>query len=223
MRAVRATGNVFILIGATFLFFVLYEFVGTAQITKANQQALAAEFDALPSPEPTPTSSPTRAPKPAPPPKLGDAVARIRIPKIDLNMIVVEGVGLDQLAKGPGHYRGTAMPGQEGSVGIAGHRTGWGSPFIDLDRLSKGDRIIVETKREGRFVYRVTGTTVVDPGDVWVLEGDPDSTARFTLTLTTCTPKYTSRDRLIVWADQVSPKPPAVESREVPSQGAEAA
>ena len=216
MKALRVTGNAFILIGATFLFFVLYEFVGTAQITRGHQAALAADFEfalAEPDPTPTPSEAPSTKPKPPPPaprPDPGDTVARIRIPKIGVNMIVVEGVSLNQLAKGPGHYRGTPLPGEPGPVGIAGHRTGWGSPFIDLDRLERGDRIILETKKKERFVYEVTNNRVVDPDDVWVLNGDPKSDADFTLTLTTCTPKYTSRDRLIVWADQVSPEPPSL-------------
>jgi sortase A len=194
----RITGNAFILVGATFLFFVLYEFV--SQITKGHQAALATEFAV---PLPRPSASPGREPKPPARPAIGDAVARIRIPSIGVNMIVVEGATLEDLARGPGHYRGTALPGERGSVAIAGHRTGWGSPFIDLDRLDAGEEIILELRDGSRFVYQVTGSRVVDPGAVWVLDGDPKSRAAFKLTLTTCTPKYTSRDRLIVWADQV--------------------
>ena len=214
MKALRVTGNVFILIGATFLFFVVYELIGTSAITAGHQRALAADFEepaddpvvVEPSPEPTQTQAPEPTPPPRPP-KVGAAVARLRIPSIDVDMIVVEGTSLDELAKGPGHYRGSALPGQRGSVGIAGHRTGWGSPFIDLDRLGRGDRVIIEMKDDQRFVYEVTNTRVVEPGDVWVLNGDPRSESEYLLTLTTCTPKYTSRDRLIVWADQVSPDP----------------
>lgn len=199
----RITGNSLILIGATFLFFVLYEFVGTTQITKGHQEALASEFA-----DPAPTASPPPA-RPKPKPIPGDAVARIRIPSIEIDMIVVEGATLADLARGPGHYPGTPMPGERGSVAIAGHRTGWGSPFIDLDRLDVGDEIILEVKDGSSFVYRVTGSQIVEPDEVWVLDGDPDSRSEFSLTLTTCTPKYTSRDRLIVWADQVRPDPRA--------------
>lgn len=215
MKALRVTGNVFILIGATFLFFVVYELIGTSAITAGHQRALAAEFEepdddpvvVEPSPPPEPTETKEPEPPPPPRPKLGSPVARLRIPSIDVDMIMVEGTSLDELAKGPGHYRGTPLPGQRGPVGVAGHRTGWGSPFIDLDRLGRGDRIIIDLKDDQRFVYEVTNTRVVDPGDVWVLNGDPRSDAEYSLTLTTCTPKYTSRNRLIVWADQVSPDP----------------
>lgn len=200
MKALRATGSLFIVVGATLLLFVLYELVGTSQITDRNQAAIAAVFD-----DSIDRSSPEQPKGPKPFRFDGpDPIARIRIPKIGVRKYVVEGTTLDDLAWGPGHYKKTAYPGQRGSVGIAGHRTGWGSPFIDLDKLRKGDRIILETPSGRTYTYRVTGTKIVSPADGWVLNGDPDSDAPRRLTLTTCTPKYTSRDRLIVWADQVS-------------------
>lgn len=207
MKTLRVTGNVFILIGATFLFFVLYELVGTSSITRGHQSALAVEFGEPTIERPIPVRPDPKEPTSLRWPDLSpqDIVGRIRIPSLDVEYIVVEGTTLDDLALGPGHYIGTSLPGQVGSVGIAGHRTGWGSPFIDLDKLRRGDEIILDTKRHGRFVYRVTGTTVTHPRDVEVLQGDPDSDALYSLTLTTCTPKYTSRDRLIIWADQVQP------------------
>lgn len=207
MRALRVTGNVFIVLGATFLFFVVYELIGTAQITKGHQTALANQFEeAFRPPDPKPTYSPPEWPKL----DNGDVVARIKIPKIDVNMIVVEGVTLGDLAQGPGHYPETPLPGEYRpslAVGIAGHRTGWGSPFIDLDRLRRGDEIIIETPRFGTFRYRVTRSEVVKPGKVSVLQGDQRSEVPYKLVLTTCTPKYTSLNRLIVYADQVSPAP----------------
>ncbi len=62
----------------------------------------------------------------------------IQIPKIGLNQVVVEGTGEDDLSKGPGHYLGTPLPGEEGNVGIAGHRTTWGRPFYNLDSARRG-------------------------------------------------------------------------------------
>ncbi|HEX9775960.1 MAG TPA: class E sortase [Actinomycetota bacterium] len=201
MRALRIAGNVFILLGLTFLFFVVYEVYGTSAITKQAQAALAIEWERPLPPAPTQTAEPEEAPPPPP----GSAVARIVIPKIGVDWIVVEGVSLDSLAKGPGHYTGTAYPGELGTVGIAGHRTGWNFIFADLDQLQKGDTIILERRGGKRFTYRVTDTTIVKPGNVSVLNGDPNSSALKALTLTTCTPKYTSLERLIVWADQVDP------------------
>lgn len=213
MRVLRITGNVFILLGATLLFFVLYELVGTSMITNGHQSALAAEFDLRldrPTPPQNPVvESPSPSPSPLPRPEGGpQPIARIRIPKIGINMIVVEGTTLDDLAWGPGRYKGTAPIGGPGTAGIAGHRTGWGSPFIDLDRLERGDKIFFDTP-EATYVYAMTRRTVVEPGEVDVLLGDPRSDATHKLALTTCTPKYTSLRRLIVWGDLIDVTPRA--------------
>lgn len=211
MKILRWTGNTFIVAGATLLFFVVYELVGTSLVTNHHQDALAAEWDdSLLKPGFTPPSASPSA-KPAPkkysgPPPIGKLI----IPKIGLSKFMVEGVSLARLAYGPGHYPRTAKPGHVGTTGIACHRTGWGSPCINVDRLQRGDEIILELK-EGcaqppcRFVYRLTNTKIVQPTDGWVLDGDPSSKAKTRLTLTTCTPKYTSLKRLILWADLVSP------------------
>lgn len=129
-------------------------------------------------------------------------IARVRIPRIGVDQIVLEGVSLERLSYGPGRYPTSERFGARGASAIAGHRTGWGSPFVDLDRLRAGDAITVETRRE-RLTYRVSAVRVVRPSATWVLEGNPASRARSQLVLTTCTPKYTDRDRLIVFADLV--------------------
>jgi sortase A len=212
MKLLRWTGNTFIVVGATLLFFVVYELVGTSLITNNHQSALASEWDdelLRPRTIPTAGASPSAAPRKrrysGPPP-----IARLIIPKIGLDRLIVEGAGLDQLAFGPGHYRGTAKPGHVGSSAIACHRTGWGSPCINVDKIKTGDELIIETK-EGcaappcRFVYHLTRSIIVEPKDGWVLGGDPKSKAATKLVITTCTPKYTSLHRLILWADLVSP------------------
>jgi sortase A len=134
--------------------------------------------------------------------KEGHALARLLIPRIGVDVMVVEGVTLDDLAKGPGHYRETPLPGALGSTAIAGHRTGWSAPFYNLDHVRTGDTVTLVTKA-GRYVYRVTGRTIVKPSAVWVLDGNPKSRAHYSLTLTTCTPRFTARDRLVIWADLV--------------------
>jgi sortase A len=135
-----------------------------------------------------------------PPPafQTGDAMARIEIPRIGLDAVVVAGVEPSDLKQGPGHYPGTPMPGQLGNSAIAGHRTTYGQPFFDLDDVEPGDEIVL-TSVQGRFVYRMTGSEIVSPsaGHV-VLTTDPN-VAR--LTLTTCEPKYTATNRLIVYAE----------------------
>lgn len=128
----------------------------------------------------------------------GDGFAFLEIPAIDVDVAVIAGVAPNDLKKGPGHYPGTPMPGQLGNAAIAGHRTTYGQPFFRLDELVPGDEIIVTTV-QGRFVYVVTDSEIVPPsrGDV-VLTDDP-TIAR--LTLTTCDPKWTATNRLIVRAE----------------------
>lgn len=207
MRVLRWSGNVLIVLGATMLFFVFYEVFGTALTARQHQDALASTFDnAFERPAPVVVDDPTVAspsPKPIAGPRGGpDPIARIRIPTIGVKQIVVEGVSLDDLAWGPGHYPSSSPPGGAGVTAIAGHRTGWGSPFIDLDKLRPGQRVLIDTP-EATYVYEMTGSKVVDPDQTKVLLGDPKSDATHKLTLTTCTPKYTSLRRLIVWGDLV--------------------
>ena len=109
---------------------------------------------------------------------------------------VVPGVRVNDLKKGPGHYPDTPLPGQLGNASIAGHRTTYGSPFFDLDQLAPGDELVVTMVTGDRFVYEVTGLQVVTAADSWVITTRDATVAE--LTLTTCHPKYTARDRLVV-------------------------
>ena len=119
----------------------------------------------------------------------------IRIPRIGLNQAVVEGVSRDDLRNGPGHYPGTALPGRPGNVVISGHRTTYTRPFYDLDLLDRGDVIWLDTPG-GSFKYLVEDTLVVDPSNLSPLAGS----TRSILTLTTCNPKGSARERLVVVA-----------------------
>lgn len=215
MKVLRGIGTSFITLGLIILLFVVYELVGTSAVTRGRQSALQADFESA-------LTEPLVEPGPLPPPFVGSlpipastpvakrsrvpGIARLRIPTIGVNVIVVEGVSLPRLAYGPGHYPDTADLGAKGSSGIAGHRTGWGAPFFHLDRLGPGDAVIVETRR-ATYTYRVVRSIVVNPEDSWVLDGNPNSKAGSQLVLTTCTPKFTARDRLIVWADLVKTAP----------------
>jgi sortase A len=147
-----------------------------------------------------PGSVPDPAPAPAPalPIEDGDPIARIEIPRIGVDHIVVAGVDKNDLKKGPGHYPGTPMPGQLGNSAIAGHRTTYGQPFFDVDKLQPGDEIVTTTLN-GRFVYRVTGQEIVTPSDYQVIATVDNDQAR--LTLTSCHPKWTTRERIIIYAD----------------------
>lgn len=128
----------------------------------------------------------------------GDPIARLEMPTLGVDKIVVAGVNTSDLKKGPGHYPDTPLPGQLGNAAIAGHRTTYGQPFFDVDKLENGDEIVVTTLA-GRFVYRVTGQQIVSPSDYQVV-ATTDWT-RATLTLTSCHPKYTARERIIVFAE----------------------
>lgn len=127
----------------------------------------------------------------------GDALVRLEIPTIGLNDIVVAGVDTHDLKSGPGHFANTPLPGQLGNAAIAGHRTTYGQPFHNLDDLNVGDPIDITTLT-GTYRYRVTDTFIVQPSQYEVItQSDPEVAS---LTLVTCHPKYTARQRLIVTA-----------------------
>jgi sortase A len=129
----------------------------------------------------------------------GRGLTRIRIPAVGVNVVVVEGTSASALRAGAGHYRGTPLPGEAGNVAIAGHRTTYGKPFADLDRLKIGDEIVLETPL-GAYRYRVTRQPfVVDKADWSPIANGPGQT----LTLSTCHPKRSDRQRLIVRAELV--------------------
>ncbi|MGI9584419.1 MAG: class E sortase [Acidimicrobiia bacterium] len=135
------------------------------------------------------------------PPEEGDPFAIIRIPSIERlqeGWTVVEGVRRSDLKNGAGHMPDTPLPGQPGNAVIAGHRTTYGAPFHEFDELVPGDIIEVETAL-GVHTYAVSETLIVRPTEVWVT--DPREGAW--LTLTTCHPKFSSRQRLVVFAELV--------------------
>ena len=115
-------------------------------------------------------------------------------------LVVHQGVGDDQLALGPGHYPKTVMPGEMGNAAIAGHRTGWGSPFLHLDDLRVGDQVLFTDEAGTLFHFTVHTTVIVRPDEVWVLGPDPVSVGAPTLTLTTCDPPHVNSKRLVVFA-----------------------
>src|SRR5688500_945091 len=101
----------------------------------------------------------------------GDAVGRVRIPEIGLSTVVVEGTDGGSLRRGPGHYPETPLPGVRGTVAIAGHRTTYGAPFRDLDKLEKRDPVVIEMPY-GRFVYEVQESRIVEPSATYATRRD---------------------------------------------------
>ena len=194
----RGLGKALIATGVIIFLFVGYQLWGTGIAEARDQKALKKKFTERLSMIP---ALPTPAAE-APPPTAavpGDAVALLRIPQIGLEKAVIEGVGVPDLKKGPGHYSDTPMPGEKGNAAIAGHRTTYGAPFGDLDKLSKGDPILVTTQA-GDFRYEVDHLRIVDPSESWVLNDAGDDR----LTLTTCHPKFSAAQRLIVVAKLTS-------------------
>jgi sortase A len=125
----------------------------------------------------------------------GDPMGRIRADAIGLSEVVVQGTGSADLRKGPGHYPGTPVPGERGTVAIAGHRTTYGAPFRRLDDLGRGDRIELDMPY-GDFTYRVERTRIVPPTALWVTNRvDHDR-----LVLTACHPLYSAAQRIVVFA-----------------------
>ena len=125
----------------------------------------------------------------------GDPLGRIRIPKVGLSEVFVEGTEASDLRKGPGHYPATPLPGQRGTVGIAGHRTTYGAPFHDIDDLRRGDRIELAMPY-GRFTYRVERTRIVPPTATEVT----DRVGYDRLVLSACHPLYSAAQRIVVFA-----------------------
>jgi sortase A len=133
--------------------------------------------------------------------KDGDAIARIRIPRLDLNLVVVNGTSVSDLRRGPGRHLETYMPGEHELVYIAGHRTTYGAPFGDINELQPGDAITLELPY-ATIVYRVTRHRIVDDNDVSVLE----SPHHEQLVLQACHPRFFASQRYLVYATPVSVK-----------------
>jgi sortase A len=125
----------------------------------------------------------------------GDPMGRIVMPSIGVSEVFVEGTGAGDLRKGPGHYPATPLPGERGTVAIAGHRTTYGAPFHDIDDLERGDRIELRMTY-GRFVYRVDRTRIVEPTETSVT----DRVDHDRLVLSACHPLYSAAKRIIVFA-----------------------
>jgi sortase A len=224
---VGGIGRTLITLGLMMFAFVAYQLWGTGIQTAQAQRSLSRQFDeqisntvasttttvlattttaapttgsTVPDAAPTTTLAPVLpAAKPLPDAEKG--VARLIIPRMSLNRIVVEGATADALTKGPGHFPETPLPGQLGNAAIAAHRTTHLAPFFDIDKLQPGDPITVITLN-GRYVYHVTGTEVVAPDDYADVIPTTDVT-KATLTLVSCTPRYSATNRIVVRADLV--------------------
>jgi len=200
---VRGIGKSLISVGVLILLFVVYQLWGTGLAHSRGQKSLRAEFArqlaAAPAAADNPVITTPGAPAPParamPPLVQGGPVGTIAIPKIGIDQAVIEGVGVEELKNAVGHYPDTKVPGQKGNAALAGHRTTYGAPFNKLDDLVAGDEITFTTLA-GTFKYLVSEKKIVTPETVEVLDPTPDNR----LTLTTCHPKYSAEQRLIIVA-----------------------
>lgn len=258
--AVRALGELLITVGMVLLLFVVYELYWTNLVSAGKQSSATAALDQQWSNGQDPTIATTgdgqaRTGQATVP--LGQGLAKLYVPSFgsDYQFTVMEGTTQDDLAIGPGHYVGTAFPGQPGNFAVAGHRVGQGAPFNDLDLLQSCDSVIAETA-DTWYVYRVlpmseevagwstgkgtsdarcTGTASADaavgplggaysgvvgreivdpsqgnviapvPGNAAITLTGPDEASL--LTLTTCNPRYTANQRMIIHAVMVKKYP----------------
>jgi sortase A len=209
-RIIGGVGRGLVTIGILILLFVAYQLWGTGIYESRQQSELQAQFKKEVAKEKAAarraaTATSTTTTLPEVPPAIGNPVGIISIPKIGLERAIVQGIGVPDLRRGPGHYPATPMPGQLGNAAIAGHRTTYGAPFNRLDELVAGDPIIITTLH-GTYHYTMTQQLIVSPKQVDVLNPTPNAT----LTLTTCNPKYSASQRLVVKAvldKDKSPKP----------------
>jgi sortase A len=198
--ATRGVGELFVTAGLVLLLFVAYQLVWTNFEANRAQDGVSDQIrDDWQRPAASgQTGEVGRLTD------FGKGFAFMHIPRLGrrYSVPVVEGVSLDDLAKGVGHYPKTVLPGEVGNFAVAGHRATHGEPFAYLDEVRKGDAVVVETQ-EDWYVYVIDRTKIVQPTDTWVIEpvpGRPDAvpTERL-ITLTTCNPRWASTQRLIVW------------------------
>jgi sortase A len=199
-KTLRGIGELLITFGLVIMLFAGYEVWGKQIIVHKEQNHLNTQLQQQ-------WAAPPKKADDAPP-MPGDAMARIYIPRLGLNLIVVQGVTQDDLRIAPGHYDAaampnhvaSAMPGQIGNFAVAGHREA--GMFLHLDQLSAGDDIIIQT-RTTWFVYTIYQKQIVLPTQinvVYPVPGRPLGTVptKALITLTTCNPWWDNYQRLII-------------------------
>jgi sortase A len=200
MRTIRGLaallGEALVTIGAVLVLFVVWQLFWTDVVSDADaDQAVTALEHNFADPA---WVQPGHV-------RLGDAYAIVRIPRFGAGFArpLYEGTTRDVLMRGIGHYVDTAMPGEVGNFAMAGHRTTYGKPFNRIDELADGDVVLVET-HDSYLVYRVTGHQIVPPSQGSVLLPVPDRpdapATEATLTMTSCHPEFSARERYVVHA-----------------------
>ncbi|MEP6851789.1 MAG: class E sortase [bacterium] len=221
----RGIGQTLITLGLVLLLFVVYEVWVTNIFADRKQNQVYRQFQRSITTGEDPLKGVDRLKLPAGRQVVlpaGEGFANLYIPALgkDYAFTIVQGVNDADLEKGPGHYPGTAIPGQVGNFAVAGHRVGKGEPFLNLDQLGPGDAVVVQTARNW-YVYDVlgdrktgnldrpgpqgvVGRQIVAPGDIAVIDPVPGrpgtKPTQVLMTMTTCHPKYSADRRMVVHA-----------------------
>ena len=143
----------------------------------------------------------------------GEAIVRIRIPRMGVNLVLVNGTDHDTLKKGPGRDGRTFMPGENRLIYIAGHRTTYGAPFSHIDRLHSGDRVTIEVPY-GTFIYAVTRHRIVKATDLSVLRSPKHEVVE----LQACHPRFFASHRYIAYARLLRVEPRGAKPYELEAQ-----
>lgn len=216
--AVGLLGEVLVTAGVLVALFAVWQLWWTDVVAERAQARIVADLAWADS---SPDAPPDASAPPGPPPTLDEPAhattfATLSVPRWDADLArpVSQGVSRDVLdERGIGHYPGTAMPGAVGNFALAGHRVTYGRPFAAVEELRPGDELVVGTE-VATYVYRVTATVVVPPSGTQVLApvpGDPGARPTVaSITLTTCHPMYSARERFVVHGtlDRWSPAGP---------------
>ena len=226
-RATHAFGELLLTVGALLLLFVAYTLWWTGVETGNQQDALKDELASqweqqpLQPGQPGATGAPGAPPTPGAPEEppgladveIGDGVAIIRIPRFGPSYAwaVVEGIDVDNLTRGPGHYPETALPGEVGNFAVAGHRATHGEPFAQFEELETGDPVVVETATQW-YTYEITEIEYPVPiSSGWALDPNPldlgNPPTKQMMTLTTCHPRWASTFRFLVFSELVNTTP----------------
>lgn len=205
-----------LVVGISFWGYAFFALFGHKGDVQREQNSLIEQWDSTPTPTPSVTKRaarstpvPTKTKQPvivnnAPQLSSSSSVAKMTIPRLGMTWVVVEGVSDSDIANSPGHYPGSALPGQTGNFAVAGHR----SPglFWDLDKVQPGDIITVENKAHKIFKYQVTKNFITNPQSWPEVSQTPPgfSQGAKVLTLTTCNPKWDNYERLVVHAQLIA-------------------
>lgn len=212
-RLIRTSGTLMVVAGSLLLVWALlvwrWQDPFTALYTRWEQRDLAQEYEQRF--EEFREQTPARVEKPASPLQIaeqarryrrelreGDAIGRLRIPRLDLNMIVVNGTESSTLKRGPARHRRTFLPGEGKLIYIAGHRTTYSAPFSDIDDLRQGDRVRLELPY-ATFEYTIRGHRIVEAHELSVLR----SRGREEVALQACWPRFFASHRYIAYARPV--------------------